>query len=103
MAGARHFFLAVVIASGFLMAGMRTGAQAPVSAVHLTPPLVEAGSPELIRVAIPGASSVEGEWLGRKIAFFHHGADWFALGGADVEAPVGDSTLHITAIVDNRR
>lgn len=67
--------------------------------VRLTPALVEAGSPELIRVEAPHASVVEGEWLGRKIKFFqaHAGADWFALAGVDVEATPGTSTLHITA------
>ncbi len=63
----------------------------------LTPPVVVAGSPELIRVAAPGAASVNGEWLGEKIAFFRGRAagEWIALAGVDVEAPVGQSTLGI--------
>jgi len=69
------------------------------SAVTLTPALVEAGSPELIRVDAPPAALVEGEWLGRKLQFFR-GRDnhaWFALAGVDVEAPVGPSQLKISA------
>jgi len=67
--------------------------------VGLTPKIVVAGSPELIRVRAPGADNVNGEWLGLKLQFFP-GADhvtWFALAGVDVEAPVGKSELRITA------
>jgi hypothetical protein len=74
----------------------RAGAQS--SAVTLTPPLVEAGSPELIRVEAPAVANLDGEWLGRKLQFFH-GRDkgaWFALAGVDVEAPAGPSQLKIT-------
>jgi murein DD-endopeptidase MepM/ murein hydrolase activator NlpD len=70
--------------------------------VVVMPAVVVAGSPELIRVAPPDATAVDGEWLGHKIAFFRHGDDWFALAGADVEAPVGPSTLHITAHIRER-
>ena len=70
--------------------------------VALTPALVVAGSPELIRVIAPEARSVDGEWLGRKVFFFaDHGA-WVALAGVDVEAPVGKSALRITAHMDGR-
>ncbi|KAA6463323.1 M23 family metallopeptidase [Acidobacteria bacterium AB60] len=64
----------------------------------LSPAIVEAGSPEWIRVTAPQAESVSGEWLGHKIEFFklHEGA-WAALAGVDVEAPVGPSTLRVTA------
>jgi murein DD-endopeptidase MepM/ murein hydrolase activator NlpD len=58
---------------------------------------VVAGSPELIRITAPTATSVDGEWLNRKLEFFpSHGA-WLALAGVDVEATPGPSTitLHI--------
>ncbi len=71
-------------------------ASAP-QAVTLTPALVVAGSPELIRVSAPGARSVDGEWLGRKFKFFADRGSWVALAGVDVEAPVGRSALRITA------
>ena len=101
MAGSRPLYsvILLVLAVSPVTGQGRGGAASP---VNLTPAEVEAGSPELIRVAAPGASSVEGEWLGRKFAFFQRGPDWLALGGADVEAPVGESTLHITAEVDGR-
>jgi murein DD-endopeptidase MepM/ murein hydrolase activator NlpD len=72
-----------------------TGAQTP--AVTLTPSNVQAGSPELIRVAIADAAGVDGEWLGRKLQFFRgrDGRAWFALAGVDVEGAVGPSTLRI--------
>ena len=72
-------------------------AQAPT--IALTPATVEAGSPELIRVAASAVATVEGEWLGQKLAFFwsQDRQAWFALAGVDVEAPVGTSSLHITA------
>jgi murein DD-endopeptidase MepM/ murein hydrolase activator NlpD len=67
--------------------------------VTLSPQVVEAGSPVLIRVHLMDAEGVGGEWLGRKIEFFRstNQADWLALAGADVEAAAGPSTLRITA------
>ena|SRR6202167_4564406 len=72
--------------------------------VTLTPAIVVAGSPELIRVHLPAATTVEGEWLegsgpGRKLQFFR-GRDkqaWYALAGVDVKAQTGPSTLKISA------
>lgn len=65
--------------------------------VTLTPPVVEAGSPELIRVDASDATGIDGEWLGRKLEFFRgrDGKEWFALAGVDVEGPTGLSTLRI--------
>lgn len=87
--------------AGVLLLGMlcasAAAAQAQMNAVTLTPAIVVAGSPELIRVAAPDAAQIDGEWLGRKIEFFRSkdGRAWMALAGVDVEAPVGSSTLHI--------
>jgi hypothetical protein len=81
-----------------LAAGLAaTSANAQSSAVTVTPALVEAGSPELIRIDAPTAANIEGEWLGCKLQFFR-GRDnhaWFALAGVDVEAPPGPSQLKI--------
>ena len=76
-------------------------AQTP--AVTLTPAEVEAGSPELIRVAAPAGSRLEGDWLGEKLAFFRgrDGQAWYALAGVDVESPVGSSELRIRAMPEN--
>jgi murein DD-endopeptidase MepM/ murein hydrolase activator NlpD len=66
----------------------------------ITPAIVEAGSPELIRVAAPDVAAVEGEWLGHKLQFFrdaHH--SWVALAGVDVEQPPGPSHLKIHVAV----
>ena len=84
-------------------------AQSP--AVTLTPALVEAGSPELIRVDLAGVASINGEWMGHKLEFFRgpdgqpgpegrsepDGQSWFALAGVDVEAAAGPSELKISA------
>ena len=73
-------------------------AQAPLAT--LTPALVEAGSPELISVSAPAGATIDGEWLGKKLAFFR-GRDrqsWYALAGVDVEGAVGASELRIGAI-----
>jgi murein DD-endopeptidase MepM/ murein hydrolase activator NlpD len=59
----------------------------------LAPETVEAGSPELIRVTAPGATSIDGEWLGRKLEFFRGRGEWLALAGVDVEATPGPSTI----------
>jgi hypothetical protein len=75
----------------------------PSAAVTLTPMPVVAGSPELIRVLSRDAASVTGEWLGHPLQFFPGKAkgEWFALAGADVEAPVGPSLLQITPHTPN--
>jgi len=88
---------AVGIACGILLAGAHSSAQS--NAVTLTPAIVVAGSPELIRVDANFAASVDGEWLGRKVEFFlgPNRQTWFALVGVDVEAAAGPSTLHLTA------
>jgi len=82
--------------------GMHVLALSPerIRPVVLTPVDVAAGSPELIRInGFNDVTSVEGEWLGRKLDFFrsHDGRTWFALAGVDVEAISGPSTLHIVA------
>ncbi len=80
----------------FVLAAAAVAAQS--SSVTLMPAVVEAGSPELIRVATPGgAASVNGEWMGRELQFFRgrDGLAWFALAGVDVEAAVGSSALQI--------
>lgn len=71
------------------------------SVMSLTPAVVEAGSPELIVISLPNAKSISGEWLGHKIEFFQRGEKWVALAGVDVEAPVGPSTLRISAQLDD--
>jgi murein DD-endopeptidase MepM/ murein hydrolase activator NlpD len=70
--------------------------------IRLTPAFVEVGAPELIRVEAPGAMKIDGEWLARKLQFFRgrEGQVWFALAGADVEAPVGPSQMKITVSLD---
>ncbi|MGD0731669.1 MAG: M23 family metallopeptidase [Terracidiphilus sp.] len=82
--------VAVDVTAGALVNGQT-------STVTLTPAIVEAGSPVLIRVDAPASASLDGEWLGRKLQFFRGrgGQGWFALAGVDVEAPTGPSTLQI--------
>ncbi|MGB6744515.1 MAG: M23 family metallopeptidase [Terracidiphilus sp.] len=72
--------------------------QPGMDSVTLTPAVVEAGSPELIRVAAPGATAVNGDWMGQKLEFFRgrDGLEWFALAGVDVEGATGASTLKIS-------
>jgi len=64
----------------------------------LTPAVVEAGSPELIRLEAPANAKIDGEWLGRPLQFFRgrEAHAWFALAGVDVEAAAGPSPLKIT-------
>jgi murein DD-endopeptidase MepM/ murein hydrolase activator NlpD len=66
--------------------------------VTLSPEVVSAGSPVLIRVHFDGVAAIDGEWLGRKLEFFRgrDGRSWFALTGVDVEGAVGPSTLQIS-------
>ncbi len=86
------------LAFACMLAFASAAAHAQSSAFTLTPSVLVAGSPELIRVAAPGAASIDGEWLGRKIEFFRGRGrrEWFALAGVDVEAPVGPSALRIS-------
>jgi len=93
----RSIFLLVACIAGAVCAP----AQQPV--VSLTPAVVEAGSPELVRVTAQGAWAIDGEWMGHSLAFFR-GRDtrtWFALAGVDVEGAVGASTLHIDVKSDS--
>ena len=66
--------------------------------VAITPSLVEAGTPVLIRVKASDATSVQGAWLGRKLSFFRgkNAGDWLALAGVDVEDAAGPSVLKIS-------
>jgi hypothetical protein len=64
--------------------------------ISLTPAIVVAGSPELIRIQAPATAKLDGEWLGRKLAFFRRHGAWFALAGVDVEAPAGPSQIKVT-------
>jgi murein DD-endopeptidase MepM/ murein hydrolase activator NlpD len=90
--------LAFLILPWILAHPCPTLAQDHGATVTLSPAVVVAGAPELIRVSEPRADAVEGEWLGRKIAFFHaETGAWFALAGVDVEAAVGPSELHVLA------
>ncbi|MGA3049156.1 MAG: M23 family metallopeptidase [Terracidiphilus sp.] len=72
-------------------------ARAEPSTITLTPPLVEAGAPVLIRVEAKDVGTLDGEWLGRKLEFFRgsNGHASYALAGVDVEAPTGPSTIRI--------
>ena len=71
----------------------------------VTPALVVAGSPEIIRVAAPHTAQVEGDWDGRAIKFFPgRAADtWYALAGVDVDAAPGPATVASTIRVAIRR
>lgn len=89
--------IAVVLCAA---AGLGAKAQTQPTSVTLTPAIVEAGSPELIRVEAPENATLDGNWLGHKVDFFRgHGA-WYALAGVDVEAAVGSSTLRIEMKLD---
>ena len=64
----------------------------------MTPALVVAGSPEVIRVTAPKDARVEGDWGGHALLFFPgRAADtWYALAGVDVEAAPGPATVAST-------
>jgi len=80
-----------------LMASL-SAANAQTVSVTVKPETVLAGSPELIRVAAADATSVDDEWLNRKLQFFRSrdGRSWFTLAGVDVEVAGGPSTLRIS-------
>ncbi|MGD0859800.1 MAG: M23 family metallopeptidase [Terracidiphilus sp.] len=92
----RRRLAAVLCVLALGLAPGHADSQAP--AVTLTPAVVVAGSPELIRVQAADAAAIDGEWLGRKLQFFRgrDGRTWFALAGVDVEGAVGPSTLRIS-------
>ena len=87
-------WLSLLCLSAFALAA--ACAQSP--AITLTPAVVVAGAPELVRVSAPDAAAIDGEWLGRNLEFFRgrDGRAWFALAGVDVDAPVGPSVLKLT-------
>lgn len=98
MTGSRSILRALLLLFVASLAHAQTVPPAATS-VTLTPAVVVAGSPELIRVDVTDADYVVGHWLGPMIEFFpsqdHH--TWFALAGVDVEANPGPSTLHLVA------
>ena len=99
MTGSRVLRLALLLA--FLASNLRAQPHVvPAAGISLTPSVVVAGSPELIRIKSPGATKIDGEWLGRKLEFFPSPdrRSWIALCGVDVEAPVGSSSMRITAL-----
>jgi murein DD-endopeptidase MepM/ murein hydrolase activator NlpD len=83
------------IAWAIAFAAMDAAAQAP--QVTLTPAIVVAGAPELIRVSAPADATVDGEWRGKKLAFFRgrDGKSWYALAGSDVESAMGPTVLKL--------
>ncbi|MGP8185183.1 MAG: M23 family metallopeptidase [Terracidiphilus sp.] len=95
----RFVFLPAALAAALFASPCGMQAETPSGAVTLTPVIVVAGSPELIRVVVPAATALDGEWLGRKLEFFRgrDGRSWYALAGVDVEAATGPSTLSISA------
>ena len=77
--------------------GVWAGEPAKQDAVTLTPAIVVAGAPELIRVNAPSDATLDGEWMDKKLEFFRgrDGKSWYALAGVDVEVTVGPSTLRL--------
>lgn len=71
-----------------------------VERVSLTPAIVQAGSPELIRLdATADTRQVSGEWMEHTLQFFRgRNNAWFALAGVDVEQAAGPSqlTIHVS-------
>jgi hypothetical protein len=93
LAGINLMILIWALAAALLP--VRAGAQS--HALTLTPAVVVAGSPELIRIEAPSSATIEGQWLGHTLDFFRarDGHAWFALAGVDVETAPGPSTLRI--------
>lgn len=96
MTGSRIFRLFTFLLFSAFLANAQSQRKTEAS-FTVTPALVEVGSPELIILSAHNATSVEGEWLGHKLQFFHHEGKWIALAGVDVEAKPESSTLHVTA------
>jgi len=93
---------ALILAAAISAARGRAQSVIPADDVKLTPAVVVAGSPELIRVRLPATvdgALLEGALLGQKLQFFRgrDGRAWYALAGVDVKAAAGSSTLQITA------
>jgi len=92
-------FGALMLAAAISAARARAQSAIPADEVTLTPAVVVAGSPELIRVRLPAGDTVEGAWLDQKLQFFRgrDGQVWYALAGVDVKAQPGPSNLQISA------
>jgi murein DD-endopeptidase MepM/ murein hydrolase activator NlpD len=95
---------ALVLAAAISAARGRAQSVIPPDEVSLTPAVVVAGSPELIRVRVPAGDTFDGEWLegawlDQKIEFFRgrDGQAWYALAGVDVKTAAGPSTLRVSA------
>lgn len=96
MTGSRASWLLVTL----LLFAALANAQSPQksdTAFAITPAFVVVGSPELITVSERDITSLQGDWMGQKLEFFHRDGKWIALAGVDVEAKPETSTLHLTA------
>jgi len=60
----------------------------------LTPAIVVAGSPEILRVSAPAKAQVDGDWDGHPLRFFRGQSpdSWYAIAGVDVESAPGPAT-----------
>jgi hypothetical protein len=73
-------------------------AQAQRPTLTLSPTIVVAGSPEILRVSAPADAEITGDWNGCPLRFFlgHVANSWYAVAGVDVEAAPGPSTVPST-------
>jgi murein DD-endopeptidase MepM/ murein hydrolase activator NlpD len=106
MTGSRVLRLLALLSLAVSALPAHTLSPAKIERLTLTPAIVQAGSPELIRLnATTDTRQVSGEWLGRALQFFRSqdGHSWFALAGVDVEQPAGPSQLaiHVTLASGN--
>jgi len=99
----RLVFSLVLVATAPLVHHARAQDENLTYGVAITPAVVAAGSPELIRVDAPAGAALNGEWLGKKLEFFRgrDGKAWYALAGVDVEGAAGPSDLRIIARLAN--
>jgi murein DD-endopeptidase MepM/ murein hydrolase activator NlpD len=106
MTGARipRFAFWLALAAAIAARPGKPQAGTPTNDVTMTPRVVVAGSPELIRVRMPAGDTFDGEWLegawlDQKIEFFRgrDGQAWYALAGVDVKTAAGPSTLRVSA------
>lgn len=95
--------VAALLEASFSLQAENSGAFKTVS---WTPQPIASGSPCLLTVVLQDApTTMEGEWLGRKVEFFpsRNRTTWYALAGADVETAPGTYTLTLHATLADGR
>ena len=80
--------------AGLALALLLAAADVP-APIRIEPADLGPGSPFIVRVTSPDATRVTGTVFGRPLTFVGTGGEWTAMGGVDLDDPVGEAPLQV--------